>query len=524
MLGREVIQPSNSPWASPVVLAQKKDGINRFCVDYRKLNVVTRKDAYPLPRIDETLEALGGSRWFSTLDLLTGYWQVEAKEEDRPKTAFSTRDGLYEFKVMPFVKELQKFLGLAGYYRRYVKDFASLAQPLFRLMERGREFKWTQECSEAFAILKLRLTSAPILAFPDFKAVIVLDTDVSESGIGAVLSQVDKDGFVAYASRVLNKAERKYSILPTRKALYPQDRPQLIEMAAHFQGAGGANCKMVRKVDFEVVHRSGRNHGNADALSRSRLPPEQDVNVNTLLGLVVSERSIYTTASAPGQEYIGPVYQAMQDGSKPGPETTQGGSRELLQLIEQWDQLTLKDGVLYRQHEDAKGHMKFQVILPEGSAKATPSTVDQLPAGTNLKFIESEEDMAVDVPQETDVADRGRRADGEPQLHGRCNEAVPHEEPQLLEDRIPGPVEIVPDRSRAKDTRTREILRAEVIVAKQNVDQPHFTLKPGAQVSCTDTGKPQKCPGQGHNLRNVNGTSVIYRFQSLYSIIYDASE
>ena len=138
-------------------------------------------------------------------------------------------------------------------------------------------------------------------------------------------------------------------------------------MAAHFQGAGGANCKMVRKVDFEVVHRSGRNHGNADALSRSRLPPEQDVNVNTLLGLVVSERSIYTTASAPGQEYIGPVYQAMQDGSKPGPETTQGGSRELLQLIEQWDQLTLKDGVLYRQHEDAKGHMKFQVILPEVS-------------------------------------------------------------------------------------------------------------------------------------------------------------
>ena len=102
MLAREVIQSSNSPWASPVVLAQKKDGTNWFCVDYRKLNFVTRKNAYPLPRIDETLEALGGSHWFFTLDLLTGYWQVEAKEEDRPKTAFSTRDGLYEFKVMPF--------------------------------------------------------------------------------------------------------------------------------------------------------------------------------------------------------------------------------------------------------------------------------------------------------------------------------------------------------------------------------------------------------------------------------------
>lgn len=104
MLAREVIQPSNSSslWASPVVLAQKKDGTYRFCVDYRKLNFVTCKDAYPLPWIDETLEALGGSRWFSTLDLLTGYWQVKVKEEDRPKTAFSTLDGLFEFKVMPF--------------------------------------------------------------------------------------------------------------------------------------------------------------------------------------------------------------------------------------------------------------------------------------------------------------------------------------------------------------------------------------------------------------------------------------
>lgn len=80
-------------------------------------------------------------------------------------------------------------------------------------------------------------------------------------------------------------------------------------------------------------------------------------------------------------------------------------------------------------------------------AKVTPSTVDQLPAGTNLKFIESEEDMAVDVQQETDVADRGQRADGELQLEDAI-EAVPHEEPQLHEDRIPGPVEIVPDRSR----------------------------------------------------------------------------
>lgn len=102
MLEKGVIKESSSPWAAPIVLVKKKDGSWIFCVNYRKLNAVTHKDAFPLPRIEETLTNLTQAEWFSTLDLASGYWQVEIDPQDREKTAFTTPLGLFEFERMPF--------------------------------------------------------------------------------------------------------------------------------------------------------------------------------------------------------------------------------------------------------------------------------------------------------------------------------------------------------------------------------------------------------------------------------------
>ncbi|BHF64235.1 hypothetical protein SprV_0200723600 [Sparganum proliferum] len=102
MLSRKIIRPSHSPWSSPIVLVRKKDGTMRLCVDYRKLNAVTKKDSFPLPRIDATLDTLAGNTVFLTLDLASGYWQVEVRPTDREKTAFAVPSGLYEFETMPF--------------------------------------------------------------------------------------------------------------------------------------------------------------------------------------------------------------------------------------------------------------------------------------------------------------------------------------------------------------------------------------------------------------------------------------
>ena len=97
-----VVQPLKSPWSSPVVMVRKRDGTHKFCVDYRKLNAITKPNTFPLPRIDDLLDQLGQAKYFSLVDLAAGYWQIRMGEQSKEKTAFATPQGLFEFCVMPF--------------------------------------------------------------------------------------------------------------------------------------------------------------------------------------------------------------------------------------------------------------------------------------------------------------------------------------------------------------------------------------------------------------------------------------
>ena len=523
MLEKDVIQPSTSPWASPIVLVQKKDGTLRLCVDYRKVNDVTRKDAYPLPRVDDTLDTLSGSKWFTTLDLISGYWQVEVCDGDIDKTAFCTTEGLFEFKVMPFglsnspvtfqrlmdavlaglqwsnclvylddiiipgrtfkehlknlsmvfdrlreaglklhpkkcafcqqqvtflghvisdkgiatdenktkkvaawpeptsKKEVRQFLGLASYYRHFVKDFATMAKPLHQLTENMKEFKWTTECQDAFNSLRRCLTTTPVLAFPDFHKPFTLDTDASDSGIGAVLSQTDDHGgehVVAYASRVLSKTERRYCV--TRKELLAvvtyirHFRPYLL--GRHFtlrtdhgslnwlrnfkepEGQLARWLEQLEEYDFSIVHRPGRKHGNADALSRQpcqqcgreefTAAPVTPVGTIQLLNQETSD--IYRAQLA--DPIISPVLQAKQKNERRHPKETNHYPPATRRLFQLWDQLQISNGLLWRIFETEDGSSStLQLVVPSSLKE---DVLNEVHAGVSGAHLGQEKTMA----------------------------------------------------------------------------------------------------------------------------------
>eukprot|EP00731_Ephydatia_muelleri_P024449 Em0016g720a len=255
MLERQVIEPSQGSWSSPVVLVKKKDGSTRVCVDFRQLNAVTKKDAQPLSRIDETLDVLGSARWFSCLDLTSGYWQVEVAPEDREKMAFVTPYGLFQFRVMPFgltnaPATFQRLMErvLAGLHWTtcliYLDDiliFSATVQQHFtrlreifdrlkqaglkikpiKLTEKGHVWHWSSDCDAAFLQLKERLVTSPILGYPVFNQPFMVDTDASGEGLGVVLSQYVSgvERVIAFASRSLSKL--KGSVLQCGQTMLP---------------------------------------------------------------------------------------------------------------------------------------------------------------------------------------------------------------------------------------------------------------------------------------------------------------
>ncbi|KAL8145815.1 hypothetical protein AgCh_003819 [Apium graveolens] len=232
LLDKGVIRLSVSPWGAPVLFVKKKDGSMRLCIDYRKLNKLTVKNKYPLPRIDDLFDQLKGATCFSNIDLKYGYHQLKIKAENIPKTTFRTRYGHYECLVMAFANkegikvdpskieavinwqrpktstEVRSFLGLAGYYRRFVQDFSKIVVPLNKLTRKNKKFMWTDRCEESFQELKKRLVTASVLVLPDEKGEFVIFSDASYKGLGCVLMQHGK--VIAYASRQLKPHEQKY--------------------------------------------------------------------------------------------------------------------------------------------------------------------------------------------------------------------------------------------------------------------------------------------------------------------------
>ncbi len=405
LLAKGFIRPSRSPWGSPMFLVEKPDGGKRMVIDYRALNAATQRNRYPLPRVDELFDQLQGARYFSKIDLRTGYWQIRVAAEDVPKTAFTSRHGHFEWLVLPMgltnapaefmalmentfrqelnrsvlvflddiliysrtleeherhlrvvlqrlqsqklyaklskcqfmrqeveflghyvgragvrmvegkvaavqrwptptcQKEVEQFLGLAGYYRRFIAGFSRLAAPLSQLcgtLQKAKggscrtpprkPFVWGKEQQEAFESLKGAVSSAPCLAIPDPRREFIVHTDASGYATGAVLMQHFDEGLrpIAFLSKKMTPAERNYpvheqellAILNALKAWrhYLGGRPFTVltdhQSLQYVETSAMATPRQVRwaawlaEFDFKVRYAPGRANVAADALSR----------------------------------------------------------------------------------------------------------------------------------------------------------------------------------------------------------------------------------------------------------------
>ncbi|GJR55386.1 putative reverse transcriptase domain-containing protein [Tanacetum coccineum] len=297
------IRPSSSPWGAPVLFVKKKDGSFRMCIDYRELNKLTVKNRYPLPRIDDLFDQLQGSSIYSKIVLRLGYHQLRVREQDIPKTAFRTRYGHYEFQVMPFgltnapavhflghvidskgihvdqtkiesIKdwaspktptEIRQFLGLAGYYRRFIEGFSKIAKPMTKLTQKGIKFDWGEKEENAFQLIKQKLCSAPILALPEGSEGFVVYCDASHKGLGIMLMQREK--VIAYVSRQLKVHEKNYTThdLELRSVEFNMRQCRWLELLSDY--------------DCDIHYHLGKANIVADALSQAQIEAQKPENL-----------------------------------------------------------------------------------------------------------------------------------------------------------------------------------------------------------------------------------------------------
>ncbi|GKA57375.1 putative reverse transcriptase domain-containing protein [Tanacetum coccineum] len=199
------IRPSHSPWGAPVLFVKKKDGALRMCIDYRELNKLTIKNRYPLPRIDDLFDQLQVDPPKGTL---VPRVQLASADEVGAKRCGKV-ESVKNWKTPESPTEIRSFLGLAGYYRRFIENFSKIAKPLTLLTQKNKAYVWGDKQEEAFCILKEKLCNAPVLALPDGPNDFVVYCDASNQGFGCVLMQRGK--VIAYASRQLKIHEKNYT-------------------------------------------------------------------------------------------------------------------------------------------------------------------------------------------------------------------------------------------------------------------------------------------------------------------------
>ncbi|RAL62894.1 hypothetical protein DID88_004735 [Monilinia fructigena] len=297
-LDKGFIRVSNSPAAAPVLFVRKPGGGLRFCVDYRALNKVTRKDRYPLPLIQETLQRAGKAKWYTKLDVSQAFHRIRIAEGDEWKTAFRTRYGLYEWMVTPF--------GLANAPSTFQRDYSDIVRPLTELTHKEQTFHWTDECQEVFTRLKEMFTTAPALVRFDKDKQTVIETDSSGWCIGGALLQYDEQGLLrpcAFFSKKNSPAECNYEIydkemLAIIRCLEAWD-PELRSVSEFEIRTDHKNLQyfmtiqklterqmrwslVLSRYNFSITYIQGKDNVRADALSRrpQDMPDNADERVD----------------------------------------------------------------------------------------------------------------------------------------------------------------------------------------------------------------------------------------------------